>query len=149
MNIPLASGLLLIRGDTSFFLIGRAKDRFALPIETTDAEVFQGVREGDLIVVSAPEGGEVEQARMLLELVRTYHAPLVVLPKGHPGSRRLRMVISAGPVIRPHSTILRGTHPEQDVICSSPEFDGVVFRAAGEGVEAEGLPAHAQILPLP
>jgi hypothetical protein len=149
MNIPLASGLLLIRGDASFFLIGRAKDRFALPIETTDAEVFQGVREGDLIVVSAPEGGEVEQARMLLELVRTYHAPLVVLPKGHPGSRRLRMVISAGPVIRPHSTILRGTHPEQDVICSSPEFDGVVFRASGEGVTAEGLPPHAQILPLP
>jgi hypothetical protein len=149
MNIPLASGLLLIRGETSFFLIGRATEQFALPIETTDAEVFQGVREGDLIVVSAPEGGEVEQARMLLELVRTYHAPLVVLPKGHPGSRRLRMVISAGPVIRPHSTILRGTHPEQDVICSSPEFDGVVFRAVGEGVEAEGLPAHAHIRPLP
>lgn len=149
MNIPLASGLLLIRGETSFFLIGRATEQFALPIETTDAEVFQGVREGELIVVSAPEGGEVEQARMLLELVRTYHAPLVVLPKGHPGSRRLRMVISAGPVIRPHSTILRGTHPEQDVICSSPEFDGVVFRAVGEGVEAEGLPADAHIRPLP
>ncbi len=149
MNIPLASGLLLIRGNASFFLIGRAKEQFALPIETTDTEVFQGVRRGDLIVVSAPEGGEVEQARMLLELVRTYHSPLVVLPKGHPGSRRLRMVISAGPVIRPHSTILRGTHPEQDVICSSPEFDGVVFRAEGDGVEAEGLSRHVRIIPVP
>ena len=149
MNIPLESGLLLIRGTSSFLLIGRAKERFALPIETTDAEVFQGVREGDLIVVSAPEGGDVEQARMLLELVRTYHSPLVVLPKGHPGSRRLRMVISAGPVIRPHSTIVRGTHPEQDVICSSPEFDGVVFRAVKDAVAVEGLFGHAQIIPLP
>ncbi|MBT8508283.1 hypothetical protein AZH53_07680 [Methanomicrobiaceae archaeon CYW5] len=148
MNIPLESGLLLIRGTSSFFLIGRAMERFALPIETTDAEVFQGVREGDLIVVSAPEGGDVEQARMLLELVRTYHAPLVVLPKDHPGTRRLRMVVSAGPVIRPHSTIVRGTHPEQDVICSSPEFDGVVLRSAGDGVAVEGLVSHAQIISL-
>ncbi|WP_157200295.1 hypothetical protein [Methanogenium cariaci] len=43
MKVPLSSGYLLIRGgDTSFFLVARSKETFALPIETSDAEVFQG-----------------------------------------------------------------------------------------------------------
>lgn len=119
MNIPLSCGYLLIRGGASFFLIARSPDTFALPLQTFDGEVFQGVHRGDLIVVSAPEGGDPEQARMLCELVRTYRQPLVVLPKGHPGSARLRMVFSVASCIMPRTDIVRGTHPEQDVICSS------------------------------
>lgn len=139
MKIPLSDGYLLIRGKSSFFLVARAPDTFALPIETTDAEVFQGVRRGDLIVVSAPEGGDPEQARMLCELVRTYRQPMVVLPKGHPGSSRLRMVISVAPEIMPKADIIRGTHPDQDVICSSAELSGLGMKAAGEYIRIEGF----------
>jgi len=139
MNVPLSSGYLLIRGGASFFLIARSPETFALPIETTDAEVFQGVHRGDLIVVSAPEGGDPEQARMLCELVRTYRQPLVVLPKGHPGSPRLRMVLSVAPLIMPRTDILRGTHPEQDVICSSGELSGLGMAADGEYVRLSGF----------
>ncbi|WAI02248.1 hypothetical protein [Methanogenium organophilum] len=139
MRVPLSCGYLLIRGESSFFLVARAPDTFALPIETNDAEVFQGVHRGDLIVVSAPEGGDPEQARMLCELVRTYRQPMVVLPKGHPGSSRLRMVISVAPAIMPKADIIRGTHPDQDVICSSGELSGLGMAADGECVCIEGF----------
>lgn len=139
MRVPLSDGYLLIRGKSSFFLVGRTPDTFALPIETTDAEVFQGVHRGDLVVVSAPEGGDPEQARMLCELVRTYRQPLVVLPKGHPGSPRLRMVISVAPEIIPKADIIRGTHPDQDVICSSGELSGMGMKADGEYVCITGF----------
>lgn len=97
------------------------------------------MHKGDLIVVSAPEGGDPEQARMLCELVRTYRQPLVVLPKGHPGSARLRMVLSVAPVIMPRTDIERGTHPEQDVICSSGELSGLGMTAEGGHVRLSGF----------
>jgi hypothetical protein len=139
MIVPLSDQLLLIEGDSSFLLIGKAGERFVLCIETTDDEYCQTVAAGDLIVVSAPEGGPVEQARMLLELVRTYHMPLLVLPRGHPGSKRLRMVVSVGPEVFTSCEIQRGTHPEQSVICGSEELAGIRVRGVNGGVEIEGL----------
>ncbi|GAB7014945.1 hypothetical protein [Methanogenium cariaci] len=146
MKVPLSSGYLLIRGDTSFFLVARSKETFALPIETSDAEVFQGVHRGDLIVVSAPEGGDPEQARLLCELVRSYRQPLVVLPKGHPGTSRLRMVLSVAPRIMPRTDIVRGTHPDQDVICSSGELSRLEMAAEGESVSLSGFDPETMTL---
>ena len=83
MKYPLEDGLLLIRGNCSFLLVGKAKDRFSLCIETSTEEFCQGVMPGDVIVVSAPEGGAVEPALMLMELVRIWHVPLLVLPRNH------------------------------------------------------------------
>jgi hypothetical protein len=74
MKYPLEDGFLLIRGNNSFLLIGMAKDRFSLCIETSAEEFSLGVMPGDVIVVSAPEGGAVEPALMLMELVRTYRS---------------------------------------------------------------------------
>ena len=134
MNVPLGEELLLIEGSSSFLLIGRVRGAFSLCIETFEEEYCQTLSEGDLVAVSAPEGGDVEQARMLLELVRTYHAPLVVLPRDHPGSRRLAMVISAGPEILLACDIRRGTHPEQHLICASEELAGARLRRTADGV---------------
>jgi hypothetical protein len=92
----------------------------------------------DLIVVSAPEGGPLEPAIMLLELVRIYQCPLMVLPKGHPGSKRLRYVVSAGESIRLSCSIERGTHPEQDILCAAGEFTGMILQAVNGGVVMEG-----------
>jgi hypothetical protein len=137
-NLGTGNEYLLIQGDNSFFLIGKAGTRLCICIETVDNEYCQGLSFDDLIVVSAPEGGPLEPAVMLLELVRTYRCPLVVLPKGHPGSKRLRYVISAGETIRLSCSIERGTHPEQDILCANGEFTGLVLKAVKGGVVVEG-----------
>jgi hypothetical protein len=140
MKYPLEDGLLLIRGNCSFLLVGKAKDRFSLCIETSTDEFCQGVMPGDVIVVSAPEGGAVEPALMLMELVRTWHVPLLVLPRNHPGSRRISRVVSVAPEVRTTCSITRGTHPEQHLICSSDELAGISVRGSSGGFDLDGLP---------
>ncbi len=140
MKYPLDDGLLLIRGNHSFLLIGKAKDRFSLCIETSTEEFCQGVMPGDVIVVSAPEGGPLEPALMLMDLVRTYHVPLLVLPRNHPGSRRISRVVSVDKEVHTSCSVTRGTHPEQHLVCSSDELAGLTIRGASEGFELIGLP---------
>lgn len=140
MKIPLDSDYLLIRGKNSFLLAATAFEKFTLFIETHEKELCQTVKNGDLIVVSAPEGGDIRHAAMLLELIRTYHQPLVVLPKKHPGSKRLFMVVSAGSEIVPRCDISRGTHPEQNVICASYELSKISLYACEEGILINGFP---------
>jgi hypothetical protein len=146
MIIPLHDADLLIKAPGSFLLIGFVRETFTLFIETLTDEYCQHLNKGDLIAVSAPEGGDVRQAELLLELIRLWHAPLVVLPTEHPGSGRIRMVVSAGDQISLNCSIQRGTHPEQTVICSSDELSGVSLRALDEGVEISMLPPCAEII---
>jgi hypothetical protein len=138
-NLPMSGKFLLLRGKTSYVLVGRAGSRMSLCIEAPDGEVCQGLSEEDIIVVSAPEGGPVEPAIMLLELVRRYRCPLVVLPKDHPGSGRLRYVVSAGGRISLSCSVRRGTHPEQDILCTGREFSGAGLKATTEGIEITGI----------
>ena len=140
MIFSLDDELLLIRGKKSFLLIALVKNRFGLCIETSHDEYCQGVNAGDLIVVSAPEDGAVEPAVMLIDLVRTYHVPLLVLPKDHPGSRRISYVVSVGPEIFTSCSIQRGTHPEQHLICSSDELAGITLKRSEQGVNISLLP---------
>jgi hypothetical protein len=145
MKCPLEDGLLLIQGKCSFLLIGKAKDPFSLCIETSTEEFCQGVGVDDVIVVSAPEGGAVEPALMLMDLVRTWHVPLLVLPQNHPGSRRVSRVVSVAPEIHTSCSITRGTHPEQHLVCSSTELSGLVVRGVPGGLEITGIPAGANL----
>ena len=126
MRYPLGDRILHIRGDHSFLLAGRALTGFPLYIETFEEEYQQAVSPDDLVAVSAPEVGDTEPARMLLELVRRYHMPLLVLPKNHPGSGRLPLVVSVAPSLHLSCDIRRGTHPEQHLLCSSGELAGIV-----------------------
>ncbi|MDD1702633.1 MAG: alpha/beta hydrolase [Methanoregula sp.] len=141
MNFPLTNEILLVKGRHSFLLVSKVGENFPLCIETFAGEYCQGVRAGELVVVSAPGAGPVEPAIMLLELVRSYHTPLIVLPKDHPGSRRLSYVVSVGPDIRTDCTIVRGTHPEQHLICSADELSGITLRATDDGVLITPFPA--------
>lgn len=145
MKISLGDELLLIEGSSSFLLVGRALTRFALCIETAEDEICQTVEADDLIAVSAPEGGNLRQAWMLLELVRTYHMPLVVLSGSHPGSRRLKMVVSAGPEVLLNCGIVRGTHPEQHLLCTSEELSGMRILGEDGGVVIEGAPEEIRL----
>jgi hypothetical protein len=137
-NLGPGNEYLLIQGAKSFLLIGKAGRKLSVCIETNENEYCQGLSHEDLIAVSAPEGGPVEPAVMLLELVRSYNCPLLVLPRGHPGSKRLRYVVSAGETIRLSCSIERGTHPDQDVLCTSGEFTGLVLGAIPGGISIEG-----------
>ena len=137
-NFPKDGKFILLRGRTSYVLVGKAGTSFALCIEAPDGEVCQGLSEDDIIAVSSPEGGPLEPAVMLLELVRKFRTPLVVLPADHPGSGRLRYVVSAGPSIRLSCTVRRGTHPEQDILCSGGEFSGMLLQAVPGGIEISG-----------
>ena len=140
MNHPLLDDVLLVRGNHSFLLVAKVKEPFALCIETFREEYCQGVSPGDLVVVSAPEDGPVQPALMLLELVRTYHIPLLVLPKDHPGSKRISYVVSVGPEIRTDCSIRRGTHPEQHLICSAGELSGIRLSGSENGVDISPFP---------
>jgi hypothetical protein len=138
--VPLGGEILIVRKGRSFLLVGKAGSRFTLCIETPDDEYCQAVDPDDLVAVSMPEGGPIEQARMMLELVRQYHIPLVVLPKDHPGSRRLSMVVSVAAEILLACDIRRGTHPEQHLICSSAELSGLSLTGVSGGVTLKQLP---------
>jgi hypothetical protein len=141
MILPLDDELLLISGTHSFLLVAKIRSRFALCIETKTDEYVQGVNPGDLVVVSAPEGGAVEPAMMLIELVRAYHLPLLVLEKGHPGTNRISLVVSVAPGISTNCSIQRGTHPEQHLVCSSDELAGITIKGTTVGVDISPVPA--------
>jgi hypothetical protein len=145
MNFSLENEIALIRGRRSFLLVGKAQSRFSLCIETSTDEYCQGVDRDDIIVVSAPEGGPVEPGIMLLELVRKYHTPLLVLPKDHPGSKRLSNVVSVGPEIQTNCAIRRGTHPEQHLVCANDELSGITIIGTGPGIEISFLPEGATV----
>lgn len=140
MIFPLDDEFLLISGKHSFLLVAKTSTRFALCLETPSDEYVQRVNSGDLVVVSAPDGGSVEPAMMLIELVRTYHMPLLVLEKGHPGSKRITRVISVAPEISASCSIQRGTHPEQHLVCSSDELAGITLSSIDGGVRISTIP---------
>ena len=96
---PLNDELLLIRSGHAFLLVAKVNAHFGLCIETTIHEFCQTVEPTDLVVISAPEGGAIEPAMMLVEFVRTYRLPLIVLPKDHPGSKRFTYLVSVAPEI--------------------------------------------------
>ena len=130
LRVPLRGDQpVIIRGTASFLVISKAFEKFPLLIETDTDEIVQGVYPGDLVIVSAPEGGEVLPALYLLEMVRTYHLPVIALPKTHPAGKRLSYVVSAAEKIEMRCDIKRGTHPEQHLLCSADEFTGMTFFA--------------------
>ena len=145
MKYALGERILRVRGDRSFLLVGRGLSEFTLHIETFREELSREVSPDDLVVVSAPEGGDPEPARMLLELVRRYRMPLLVLPGDHPGSGRLPLVVSVAGSLTLACDIRRGTHPDQHLICSSAELAGISLRGAGGGVELDGVPPGIRV----
>jgi hypothetical protein len=143
MIVPVHDEFLIIRNGLSFLMAARAGRHLSLCLETVSDELCQFLETDDLIVVSAPEGGDPVAGVILIELVRRYNTPLIILPKEHPGSRRLRYVVSAGQVITTSCSIRRGTHPEQHLICASEGLSGITLKGIPSGCEISSLPAGA------
>ncbi|MDD1712561.1 MAG: alpha/beta hydrolase [Methanoregulaceae archaeon] len=132
--------VILLEGPESFVLTGQPSVPFPLCIEYPEGECCQTTGQDDIVAVAAPEGGPLEPALMLLELVRLYHVPLIVLPRGHPGSRRLRYIVSAGSTIHLHCGIQRGTHPEQYLLCAGADLSGMVLEGRENALHLHHVP---------
>lgn len=109
-------------------------------IETDEEELVQFLGPDDLIVASCFMGGEkaMDMVRCMLFLVREGGVPLLVLKKGHPATRRIPLVVSAGERIVLSGCIVPGTHPEQDVLCGKGAMDGMTLKGIKGGVRLEG-----------
>jgi len=137
--------VILLEGPESFVIAGQPSAGFPLCIEHPEGEYCQTIGQDDIVAVSAPEGGPLEPALMLLELVRTYHVPLIVLPRGHPGSRRLHYVVSAGSSIHLSCGIQRGTHPEQHLLCAGADLGGMVIDGRVNALHLDQVPGGLHV----
>ena len=110
-------------------------------LETEADEVVLFTEPEDLMVASSFGTGEKIRRglRCTIFQLRELGAPLIVLPRGHPASPRLKTVVSIGSRTRMSCEIQPGTHPEQDILCSSEEFHGLEVRGVFGGAEVEGF----------
>ena len=139
---------VLIKEDEIAYLAGR-KGTLAIAktkgnffyLETESEEIVLFTDPEDLMVASSANVGEkvMRGLRCTIYQLRELGEPLIVLPKGHPASPRLKTVVSIGPCTRLSCKIQPGTHPEQDVLCGSEEFHGSQVLAKPGGAEILGI----------
>ncbi|WP_062399934.1 hypothetical protein [Methanogenium cariaci] len=105
-------------------------------------------RGGDLIVVSAPEGGETPNRHgcsvnwCAATVSRWWCCRRA---SGHIASAD--GALGRPPRIMPRTDIVRGTHPpDQDVICSSGELSRLEMAAEGESVSLSGFDPETMTL---
>lgn len=110
-------------------------------LETESEEIVLFTEPQDLMVASSQGVGDMVMRGLCCTIyqLRELGAPLIVLPKGHPASPRLKMVVSIGPRTRLSCKIQPGTHPEQDVLCGSEEFHEMEVLAEPGGVQILGI----------
>jgi len=119
-------------------------------LENEKEEMVLFTEPGDLIVASAFGVGEKVRRglRCVLFQIRELGAPLIVLPKGHPASPRLKTVVSIGPRTRLSCQIQPGTHPEQEILCGPEEFHGLVIEASPGGASVNGFQGEIAVKKL-
>ena len=120
--------------------IAKTKGNFFY-LETESEEIVLFTDPEDLMVASSRGIGEKVMRGLCCTIyqLRELCAPLIVLPKGHRASPRLKTVVSIGPCTRLSCKIEPGTHPEQDVLCGSEEFHEAQVLAKPGGAEILGI----------
>jgi hypothetical protein len=134
-RIPLdADEILFVRSADGVIGVVKAGVARQLFIETVDDEIVMTVDPEDLLVASgfSNDGTTTNAIICTLALIRDSGSPLIVLPKHHPASARLKVVASVGKRTVLRCDIQRGTHPEQDVLCGPLGLNGL------EVISAEG-----------
>ncbi|WP_348304014.1 hypothetical protein [Methanothrix sp.] len=129
-----------IEGENGTIALAKTKGHFFY-LETEQKEIVLFTEPDELMIASSFGRGEKIRRGLHCTLfqLRELRAPLIVLPKGHPASPRLKTVVSIGPLTRLSCKIEPGTHPEQNVLCGSEEFHGLEIIAEPEGAEVRGL----------
>jgi len=131
-----------IKGSRGTLAIAKTNGNFFY-LETESEEVVLFTDPEDLIVASSQGVGEKVMRGLCCTIyqLRELGAPLIVLPKGHRASPRLKTVVSIGESTHLSCKIEPGTHPEQDVLCGSEEFHGAQVLARPGGAEILGKAA--------
>ncbi|BDH79613.1 hypothetical protein MTTB_09920 [Methanothermobacter tenebrarum] len=139
--------ILFIRGYNGVIGVAKSAEPRSIYMGTPEGEIVLSLDEDDLIAVSAFETGpRIEKAiKCMIHLLREIGAPLIVLEEGHPTSKRLKMVVSAGETIKLDCNITPGTHPEQELLCSTPELSGTMIKAAKDGIILQGKTENMKI----
>jgi hypothetical protein len=133
--------LLLVRGKEGTLGIVKVGQNKQFFLETDTEEIILALEPEDLLVASGFGTDEtiIKGLKCILFMIREVGSPFIALSKKHPASRRLKIVVSAGDRTRVSCTITPGTHPEQDILCGSGEFDGVEISGVKDGVEFKNL----------
>ena len=164
-----ADEILFVKGKAGVLAIAKVGTQREFLVETPEKEIFLFASPEDLIVASgfyaslnasdgksssSENGGnsgesevkkrEAENAllrglKCVIFMLRELNSPLIVLPKGHPATKRLRTVVSVGKRIVLSCEITPGTHPEQHLLCSPSELNSVEILAYKGGVLFKGL----------
>ncbi|HOW15289.1 hypothetical protein [Methanosarcina sp.] len=136
------SEMLLLRGAAGIVAIVKAGSEGQFFLETENEEIVLGLEPHDLIVASALSVDEKTEKglKCVLFMIREIRSPLIVLPKNHPASPRLPIVVSVGKRTVLSCHITPGTHPNQDVLCGSNEFDSLEITGTRDGVQIKNMP---------
>jgi len=164
-----ADEILFVKGKAGVLAIAKVGTQREFLVETPEKEIFLFASPEDLIVasgfhaslnasdskssnnssenggnsgeseVSAAENTLLRGLKCVIFMLRELNSPLIVLPKWHPATKRLRTVVSVGKRIVLSCEITPGTHPEQHLLCSPSEFHGVEILAYKGGVLFKGL----------
>ena len=137
-RIPLsADEILFVKGKAGVLAIAKVGAQREFLVETPEKEIFLFASPEDLIVasgfyaslksdsnssssenggnsgesvVSAAENALLRGLKCVIFMLRELNSPLIVLPKGHPATKRLRTVVSVGKRIVLSCEITPGTH---------------------------------------
>lgn len=146
-HVPLTgSDIAYLCGRTGTVSVAKTMgNSFFMDTEAEEVVIF--TEDEDLIVASSFGTGEkVERGlRCTIYQIRELASPLIVLPKGHPASPRLKVVVSIGGRTRLSCRIQPGTHPEQDVLCGTDEFDGLEILASPGGFDFQGFSGEVRL----
>jgi hypothetical protein len=125
-------------GELGLVKTGRDMQIFIGTPEKEEIVVFLG--KDDLIAVSTFNTGLKEEIgiKSMIYLLKEFSSPIIVLPKDHPTSNRLKMVVACGDHIRLDCNVQAGTHPEQDILCACEDLSGLDIKAMPDCVEIEG-----------
>lgn len=136
------SEMLLLRGTAGTVAIVKVGPNGQFFLETEKEEIVLGLEPHDLIVASALSIDENTEKglKCVLFLIREIRSPLIVLPKTHPASPRLPIVVSAGKRTVLSCNIIPGTHPNQDVLCGPNEFNSLELTGTPTGVQLNNIP---------
>lgn len=133
--------MLLVRGNSGTLAVVKVGKQRQFLVETPEREIVLAMGPEALLVASGFGTDEqlVNGLRCVLYMIREVNSPLIVLPKNHPASARLKIVVSVGKRIVLSCDITPGTHPEQHLLCGMTEFDGAEILGVEGGVELNGL----------
>jgi hypothetical protein len=135
--VPLGGKEILFISRNNFFL-GLVKTLGkSFFLETDKEEIVLGTGNNDILAVSSLVN-ELRMKRIMISAlysIRELSFPLVILNKGHPASKRLKLVYGCGDRILLDSCIVAGTHPAQHLLCSTEDLSGLIILAKKDGVE--------------